>query len=311
MTESKLLEFSDAILSGGTGRSGTTIIGKLLTRHSKIGIARPTEIKVLTAGNGLLDLHLGRRSGKYRKLLINDQLHLIRFKQRLYGEWWTRDIKLTPNKPEQIPGTQVGLLQGMTREDIDRIYQELKKDFRRDKTRATQSFLRSLIDIHKAGNKKEIWVDTTPINVMRASEIQEFLPGIRFIHMVRDGRDAIASVIKEPWGPNNFEEGLKWWRGRMIKNLNGSLKVGASMLTLALEDFAINDRENSYLKILKFSNVLDEEVMRKYFEERIRPENVRQGRWKHEADKPNEFDARYRDIVAELKEIDPTVPLYI
>ncbi|NBO07440.1 MAG: hypothetical protein EBV22_04020 [Actinobacteria bacterium] len=83
------------------------------------------------------------------------------------------------------------------------------------------------------------------------------------------------------------------------------------MLTLALEDFAINDRENSYLKILKFSNVLDEEVMRKYFEERIRPENVRQGRWKHEADKPNEFDARYRDIVAELKEIDPTVPLYI
>ena len=67
MNPEKQLDFSDAILSGGTGRSGTTIVGKLLTRHSKICISRPTEIKVLTSGNGLLDLLLGTITG----LLLN------------------------------------------------------------------------------------------------------------------------------------------------------------------------------------------------------------------------------------------------
>jgi hypothetical protein len=307
----KQLDFSDAILSGGTGRSGTTIVGKLLTRHSKICISRPTEIKVLTSGNGLLDLHLGRKVGKYKRLLVTDGLHLYRFKQRLYKEWWTRDIKISPNRPEQKPGTQVGLRQAMDLEELDELFRELKEEFKIDKTHATQSFLRGLINIHKERSEKPIWIDTTPINILRSREINSFLPGIRFIHMVRDGRDAISSVIREPWGPNNFDDGLKWWRGRMIKNLRGSLSVGEKMLTLALEDLAIHNRESSYTKLLNFAGISDEERIRDFFDEKVRPENVRQGRWEKEVDNPREFDTRYREIVAELKEIDPSVPLYL
>ncbi len=60
MTDRASTRFDDVILTGGTGRSGTTIVGLLISRHSQIALSRPTEIRLLTDGNGLLDLHLGR-----------------------------------------------------------------------------------------------------------------------------------------------------------------------------------------------------------------------------------------------------------
>ena len=75
-------DFSDVILTGGTGRSGTTIIGKLLSRHSQIGLSCPAEIKMHVAGNGLLDLYLGNKVGRYKSLMVTKGLHLKRLDRK-------------------------------------------------------------------------------------------------------------------------------------------------------------------------------------------------------------------------------------
>ncbi|MFM1789508.1 MAG: hypothetical protein RLZZ12_857 [Actinomycetota bacterium] len=292
--------FSDVILSGGTGRSGTTIIGKLLSRHSEVGLSRPSEIKMLTSGNGLLDLHLRRRVGRYRRLIVNDRLHLARFKSRLFNDWWERDPKV---------GEIAGLIQGIELNELQAIYETLRIDWKKSRDIAPANFFRSFVDIQKEVSGKKMWIDTTPINLFRSKEIAAFLPGTRFIHMVRDGRDVIASVVRERWGPKNYEEGLVWYRRRMKRNLINSKWLDDRVLTISLENLVINQRLESFSRILEFLEIPNEKKIQAYFDSKVLPENVRRGRWRDEVEDVNRFNDRYFEIVAELKAIDATVPL--
>jgi hypothetical protein len=298
----QILDFSDVILTGGTGRSGTTIIGKLLSRHSTIGLSKPSEIKMLTSGNGLLDLYLGRRVGRYKRLLVTDRLHLARFRYRLFNDWWERDSK---------SGGVAGLIQGIEFDTLEELFEDLRLNWKVDKKQATQSFFRSFIDNQKLVSGKNNWIDTTPVNLMRAGEISEFAPGVRFIHMVRDGRDVISSVIREPWGPSNYFEGLDWYRKRMRKILLNSNALGSLVLTISLEDLVINRRGETLEKIMAFLNLKDEGKLRDYFETELKAEKVTQGRWKNEVTDYEKFNRSYLEIVSELKSIDPTVPISI
>ena len=47
------------VFVGGTGRSGTTVVGDLLGNHSKIRTSTPIEIKFLTNRSGLVDVVFG------------------------------------------------------------------------------------------------------------------------------------------------------------------------------------------------------------------------------------------------------------
>lgn len=296
----RALDFSDVILSGGTGRSGTTIVGKLLSRHSKIGLSRPSEIKMLTSGNGLLDLYLGRRVGRFKSLLVTDRLHLERFRYRLFNDWWERDSKV---------GDIAGLIQGIELEELNDFYRQLKSSWRIDQKSSPREFFRLFVDSQKRVSRKEMWIDTTPINLFRAQDLSEFLPGSRFIHMVRDGRDVIASVVREHWGPKTYEEGLIWYRRRMRRNLLNTNLLGSRVLTISLENLVITKRDETYHEVLNYLNVSSESKIEEYFNNDVLAEKVRQGRWRDEVEDVHKFNESYFKIVSELKDIDPNVPL--
>jgi hypothetical protein len=296
------LNFSDVVLAGGTGRSGTTIIGKLLSRHSAVGLARPSEIRVLTYGNGLLDLHLGNRVGRYRHLLVTDTLHLARFKYRLFNDWWERESKT---------GGVAGLIQGIDHAELQELYGSMKKEWKTSRRNAPAHFFRSFVDSQKASSGKQLWIDTTPANLFRAKEIAAFLPNVRFIHMVRDGRDVISSVVREPWGPKNYNEGLVWYRQRMRRNLLNSTALGTQVLTMSLEDLVIKNRAESLREVLEFLQLETDSKIQKYFESEVRPERISQGRWRTDVSNVSTFNARYHAIVEELKEIDSELPLEV
>lgn len=293
-------DFADVILSGGTGRSGTTIVGKLLSRHSKIGLSRPSEIKMLTSGNGLLDLYLGRRVGRFKSLLVTDRLHLKRFRYRLFNDWWERDSKV---------GDIAGLIQGIELEELNDFYRQLKSSWRIDQKSSPREFFRLFVDSQKRVSRKEMWIDTTPINLFRAQDLSEFLPGSRFIHMVRDGRDVIASVVREHWGPKTYEEGLIWYRRRMRRNLLNTNLLGSRVLTISLENLVITKRDETYHEVLNYLNVSSESKIEEYFNNNVLAEKVRQGRWRDEVEDVHKFNESYFKIVSELKDIDPNVPL--
>jgi hypothetical protein len=65
----------------------------------------------------------------------------------------------------------------------------------------------------------EIFVDKTPDHALYLSEIFEMLPASRIIHVIRDPRDVVASLIaasrgwasESLWAPRSAREGAKLW----------------------------------------------------------------------------------------------------
>jgi len=127
--------------------------------------------------------------------------------------------------------------------------------------------------------------------------------------MVRDGRDVIASVVREHWGPKTYEEGLTWYRRRMRRNLINANFLSDKVLTISLEDLVIHKREDSLRKILQFLNLESEDNLENYFSKEVVPDKVKRGRWRTEVQNLEEFNKSYFEIVTELKAIDSKVPL--
>jgi hypothetical protein len=119
--------------------------------------------------------------------------------------------------------------------------------------------------------------------------------------MVRDPRDVIASLLTKNWGPTTPMEGLTWIEKRLTDGHTALKAVPAKQkITIALEDLAINNREETYRKLTNFLGISDAPQMRKFFEEELTPENATSGRWKKEISSP-EFDAAYAELAQRLR----------
>jgi hypothetical protein len=95
-------------------------------------------------------------------------------------------------------------------------------------------------------------------------------------------------------------EGLTWIEKRLIDGHNALKEVPLKQkITIALEDLAINKREDTYQKVMSFLKISDSPEMRKFFEEELTPENATSGRWKREISSP-EFDAAYEALEQRL-----------
>lgn len=285
------LDFSDVVLTGGTGRSGTTVTGKLLARHCKVQLAKPTEIKFLTSGNGLLDLINNPRFTRKGKLLLGKNRNFTRFSRDFENKWWQR-----PGKKSGI----TGLHQGIDEISANELKQNLFQQLSINRTKAAANFMRGFIDYQLEGSDKELWIDTTPPNLIRADEIAKMMPGVRFIHMMRDGRDVSSSVVRELWGPKDYNEALQWWGNRMKKILLATKDISMQVHHVWLEDLVIHNRSAEFDGILKFLDLGHEKRIDEYFENEVRPEAVKSGRWKREVKNIEKFSAEYEGILQEL-----------
>jgi hypothetical protein len=294
---SKELTFIDAIFIGGTGRSGTTILGKLLGRHHQIQLAKPVEIKFLTAGTGLLDLNRNALISRAGKITLLRNGNFLKFQKSVNQKWWERDGK---------KGGKVGLSSGISRSSWEVLESELGKNLRIDRTMACQSFFRSFLDLQlfnvSAPNSKRFWVDTTPPNLMRADEIAKLLPDCKFIHIMRDGRDVASSVIKERWGPDSFDDALIWWSKRMKTILQNTQELNDQVLHIWFEDLVHFNRDVTLRKILDFLEVSEDDGIRKYFDEIVIPASANSGRWRNEVLDKERYARRYEGLIKKLVE---------
>lgn len=60
-------------------------------------------------------------------------------------------------------------------------------------------------------SSKQRWGDKTPGYLTHADKLHHLFPDSKFVHLVRDGRDASLSLIKTRFGPNNFLSAIQHW----------------------------------------------------------------------------------------------------
>jgi hypothetical protein len=144
------------------------------------------------------------------------------------------------------------------------------------------------------------WVETTPLNIAQAQRIKKIFPNALFINMVRDPRDVIASLLTKNWGPTTPLEGLEWIEKRLIDAHTALREIPAkAQITIALEDLAINNREQTYNSLLTFLGVGDDPAMHEFFQSNLTAQAAMSGRWREEISTP-EFLSGYAELEKRL-----------
>jgi hypothetical protein len=295
------------VFVGGTGRSGTTVVGDLLDHHEHIRTSVPIEIKFLANKSGLLQLVFGRDTPDIEKKIAHLDLRsrLRRWKrkrekfkkiqaeflERIWNDWW--DIDAPPPHGR-------GLQSGISKKELEKLLATLVSELRFNRVWAARRFMRNFISSQDAHKDQKYWVETTPLNIAQAERILKIFPNALFINMVRDPRDVIASLLTKNWGPTTALEGIEWIEKRLIDAHHALRAIPAHQkITIALEDLAINRREQSYQLLLTFLGLKDDPAMRAFFESELTPQAATSGRWKSEIATP-EFLSAYAELEKRL-----------
>jgi hypothetical protein len=309
MGKSPIFHKVTPVFVGGTGRSGTTVMGDLLGKHPDVRTSTPIEIKFLSNRSGLLDVVFGRdespnkkketvsifhyRTYRKRKLREKEKLAdiLAEFEDQVWNKWW--DIDAPPPHGR-------GLISGISRSNLEKLMTSLRRDLKINRIWAARRFMKRFIALQDEAGSEKYWVETTPMNIPTADKLLKLFPKALFITMVRDPRDVIASLLTKNWGPTTPMEGLTWIEKRLTDGHKALKEVPLKQkITIALEDLAISKREETYRKLSNFLKIADSPAMRKFFEEELTPANATSGRWKKEISS-SEFDAAYVALEARL-----------
>jgi len=253
------------IFVGGTGRSGSTIVGHLLDHHPDVTLTRPMEVRFIAGNDGFIDalVKADTKRGKKAAELAVD---------RLLNRWFER-------------AENVGLHTSMPRQFVESAATSYLAGFHGDPQHATQRLVFALMEQVALGCQAERWVDTTPANARKADKLELIYPDSRVIVVTRDGRDVAASFVHQDFGPSDVFAAIELWESRMIKSHNAALSATPGhVLTIELFDLVQANREQTIQKILHHLDLESSEQMLEWFDSTVTTQGSHAGRWRRDFD---------------------------
>jgi hypothetical protein len=321
------------ILIGGTGRCGTTILKRLLSLHSKI-VSIPVELRVIADPGGALDLIQAVSDSwspynadvalqRFRSLMIEcgrARFRVTNFIQKVEKKiFWS--LGATSRRYlgmgfsnifgkkfyyERIESLVNQISHHISRGCHDasppykfrsKIYEVDPKE-RREVCGIISSFFNDLYHQLISNAEQNYWIDDTPYNLVRAHELLNLFPDMRFIHIYRDPRDVAASHLRFKWGGDEIRavairlENIykRWFEIR--SNLPSD-----SYMEISLEEL-VRSPEKLLRGVCDFIGIEYESSLKSSL---IRPTNI--GRWKREIP-PEDWGSIGERLVRALIEYD-------
>jgi hypothetical protein len=208
---------------GGTGRSGTHIVSRVLVRNPEYALV-PVECRFHVEENGFPGLLSGAVS--------KDQ-----FIRRMRGFWWK--------------GFQTNRMRGLHKfvdpVVFDTALERFGDTFDDEPSEACRNVFYDLL-WHRAERKNAVGIIEQSCDVIAAAgTLAPLFPEARFIHIVRDGRDVTASLVRKRSSPEGgtwatFESAHKIW----LEHVGVGRKFGAGLpagqyLEIRYEDLVKDD----------------------------------------------------------------------
>lgn len=257
------------IFVGGTGRSGTTIVARLLAEQPGY-ILVPIELRVHAAPGGLADLLEGR-------------VELEWFVARLRDFWYER---------RSASGEPGGLARICPRERFDVAVDEFAKGFGSDPLGAAEVFVHRTVAPVMEASEASGWVEMTPHNSAAASTLARVFPQARFVHVTRCGLDVATSLRDTDWAPDDVRDCLLWWEDRLLASHRGMTGVPrARCHTVGLEELVGPERDSAHTALVKGLSLPESRAMEVFLEARMTADRAGVGRWRDPGD-PGDPDAR-------------------
>lgn len=256
------------VLIGGTGRSGSNILKKVLSQNDNI-FALPFESRFTVDPDGVfstfralkqsvspfeVDLLINRFSSLLSRLAVKsnkDRLAILleniarktiyrstHVNLREYKEW-----ELAVHFPDFIEKKEI-LVKRLQYHQYTGVWpaktgieNKISNAFittsdRKRLQRYFSDFLNELYDAVLCKHHKKIYLDDNTYNILFAEEIFKILPNTHLIHIVRDPRDVVASLAKQRWAPSDIETAIHFYTATMDQCIKNTKDLSEDQLTV-------------------------------------------------------------------------------
>ena len=238
----------------GCPRSGTTILAAILNAHPEIATA--TETHFFNYISKQKKYNWKNFTEKYFEMLL-DESRIVDF------------FTLTK----------------ISKEDLRARFRALKlsSDSEQNKKEVFSLLIEALVE--KKG--KKLFCEKTPQHLQNVEEIIKLYPQAKIINLIRDGRDAVNSLVKMPWRPDGLLNNSRFWQTyiKIGQNLEAKLDK-QSFVTVKYEDL-LREPQEIIKKLCDFIGVefIDSMITRDSKEEQG-SENIFsdwESSWKHKS----------------------------
>jgi len=270
---------------GGTGRSGTHVVSKILNSSGHFRKV-PNEARFHTDPGGFPDVIAGNTGPEL-------------FAYRL-EHYWYRNFE-----PSRMSFR--GIHRYVPRRRLRAATTSFLRRFEHEPEAACRQLFFDLLWPLATEEAKPALLEQSCDTVAAAGTLSLLFPEARFVHVVRDGRDVAASRVGQArWlaHPRTMQQGLEWWEARMRRIDAGVRAAGSErVLAVSLDDLVSGNRRKGTLREMReFAGLGNDKEMRGYFERRVKSRNAHTERWREEVPerRQDEVDEAYADILARM-----------
>lgn len=225
------------IFVGGSGRSGTTILGRTLGLHPNI-FSLPDEPKFLAAVPGNLIDYLHHTD--------SDQLRR-RFEKAMKREFFRRQSP----KGERSVGISTYVEPNHYRACLEQFLADFPGKDLKQRFQQVSNFVSALYGPTLTRESAERWCDDSPLTIVHALPLFQIFPDMRLIHVIRDGRHVAQSYFRLGWCAS-VQEGLRLWHSRVtIGRILGASLPAKNYCEVSLSA-AVREPEPELRRILLF-----------------------------------------------------------
>ena len=270
----------DLVFVGGTGRSGTHVIARLLGHHPRYHMV-PVECRFHCNPRGLADVVTGRATAEdFLTKLRKFWWHRVR-----YGDRALLRLRSIAGRGGKVRGLHKIIPPDRFEEAVGRFEASCADDVVLASRTLFFDLLRPLAD--EAG--KPAIVEMSCFTIASAPGLARIFPEARFVHAVRDGRDAGSSKAakhQKEHHPTGVADGVDWWLERLRLAEQGvrGLPDPGRVTPISLDELAWADRERAYADLVGCLGLGDEPAMRRFFDSEMSAEAAHRERWREGLD---------------------------
>jgi hypothetical protein len=226
------MEDTKAVFIGGTGRSGTSLLGWVFNLHPDVFYFNESRLTSwLDAGvcgyvRGQIDFTTLRW---HVKNVVLEQIHR----------------KMGARVPE--------LDNWYTPAALDAVLDYAEK--LRGKVAIGAAVIDGLFSVATKRAKKRVWVEKTPHHVLNAHTLYEMFPNMRLIHIIREPKDVYCSFLTERW-IGNIHEFVQQYTNLMIDALNIRRRLPDNVYTVTSLERLVSSTRREVERLFAFADIV-------------------------------------------------------
>ena len=144
------------------------------------------------------------------------------------------------------------------------------------------------------------WIDHTPANILHVHRLADLLPDAQFIHIVRDGRGVLASLLDLDWGPNTVQGVARWWSSWIAHGLAAERSLGTGRVLLVHFEDLVKDTDATLQRVCDFIGAPHEPAMARSREYAVSPYTREMHRLVSQPPRPDRAEA-WRGVLSDYQ----------